>query len=474
MEKKVPLYRQLAKELEDQIESGVFIPGEKLPSVRNLAQARQISVVTILKAYQILEQKGLIHPLPKSGYYISFHAVQSNSRAEVSKRAVIPQEVHISDLIRNYTSTSKRNDETGFLGTGLPGRDIVPINQLNRIMTRELRREDLQQLAAVRGEGYDLFRTQLVKYLYLKELSAAKDHLLVTNGCTEGIFICLNVLCRPGDQIVMQSPCSFGILQMAETMKIRVLEVLSDDKDGLDIDHLRHILDNYEVQAVYLNPNINNPLGTILSPEAKKQIAELVNRKKVFLIEDDVMSDLYFGTEQPVPIKAFDTDGYVIYCSSFTKTLLPTYRVGWVYSERLIDRIIPVKKGINVGTPLLQQAVLAELLESGNYSRCTRKARKIYEERTLKLRNDMLTNFPAGTRISMPQGGYLLWTGLPSGTDAAAYYEKLRSENIFVLPGRIFSLNDRYIDHFRVNAANYSESLKPLIVKMGRMAKAYL
>ena len=474
MGKKIPLYRQLAKELEEQIESGVFCPGEKLPSVRNLAQARQISVVTILKAYQILEQKGLIHPLPKSGYYISFHAVPGISQQKVQDGPVIPREVHISDLIRNYTNPQKRNSGNWFLGTGLPGKDIVPVNQLNRIMMRELRRDDLQQLTTVRGEGYDFFRSQLVKYLYMKELSAAKDHILITNGCTEGIFVCLSVLCHPGDQIVMQSPCSFGILQMAETMKLKVLEVGSDAQDGIDIDHLRFILDNYDIKAIYLNPNINNPLGTILSPHAKKKIAGLVNRKKVFLIEDDVMSDLYFGTEHPLPIKAFDTEGYVIYCSSFTKTLLPTYRVGWVYSDRLIDRIIPVKKGINVGTPLLQQAVLAELLESGNYGRYTKKARRIYEERVQKLRQDMLAYFPAGVQISRPEGGYLLWTRLPDRIPPSDYYKMLLGENISILPGRIFSSDDRYANYFRINAANYNDSLKSAVKKMGELAKHFL
>ena len=465
MEKKIPLYRRLANELEEQIESGVFCAGEKLPSVRDLANSRKISVVTVLKAYQMIEHKGLIHSMPKSGYYISFR----NVAAAQHPVSTVPQEVHISGLIRNYTG--KTSADAGFFGTGLPAKDIVPIAQLTKILIRELHRESFDQLTNVPGEGDDLFRTQIVKYLYMKNLQAVKDHVLITNGCTEAIFLSLSALCKPGDQIVMQSPCSFGILQMAETMKLKVLEVRPDGRNGIDVDHLRYFLEKYDIKAIYLNPNINNPLGTIQPLASKKMIADLVNEKKVYLIEDDVMSDLYFGNERPLPIKAFDTGGFVIYCSSFTKTLLPTYRIGWVFSETLFERMILIKKALNVGTPLLQQAALTELLETGNYGRYTKKARAIYAERTMKLRTDILESFPDGLQVSKPAGGYLLWIRLPNSIDSLNYYKMLQAENISVLPGSLFSPNDRYNNCFRINAANYSNELKPVIIRMGILAE---
>ena len=465
MEEKTPLYQQLARELENQIESGIFCMGEKLPSVREFADARKISVITVLKAYQVIQNKGLIHSMPKSGYYISFH----NAASAHPPVSATPQEVHISGLVRSYMG--ENSGGSSFFGTGLPAKDIVPVSQLNNILIHELRRDNLQQLASVHGEGDDLFRAQIVKYLYMRNIPAVKENVMITNGCTEGIFLCMSHLCRPGDQIIMQSPCSFGVLQMAEMLNLKVLEVRPDGQDGIDVDHLRYFLEKYEIKGIYLNPNINNPLGTIQPLASKKMIADLVNEKKVFLIEDDVMSDLYYGKEQPLPIKAFDKNGYVIYCSSFTKTLLPTYRIGWVYSERLFDRIVQLKKIMNVGTPLLQQAVLTELLETGNYGRYTRKARTIYAERTSKLREDILSAFSDGVQVSKPEGGYLLWIHLPDGVDPDLYYHCLQHENISVLPGSIFSPSDRFINCFRINAANYSAAMKPVIQRMGEIAR---
>ena len=460
----IPLYRSLANEFESQIESGVFIPGEKMPSVRNTAEMRKISVITVLKAYQILEQKGLIHSMPKSGYYIAFHNTRKNQQQET----IAPQEVHVFDLIRNYTRESANT--SGLLGTGLPARDIVPIQQMNRILIHELRLEEFQQLRVVQGEGDDLFRAQIVKYLMMKNLSPSKDNVLISNGCTESIYLCLHSLCNPGDQIAMQSPCSFGILQMAETMKLKVLEIPPDETDGIDVAHLQYILENYEIKAVYLNPNVNNPLGTILSADAKKAIADLANEKKVFVIEDDVMSDLCYDSNLPLPIKAYDTGGYVIHCSSFTKTLLPTYRVGWVYSDLLSERIIQYKRALNVGTPLLQQAVISELLESGNYFKYIRKARSLYAERTARLRNDLVSSFPRESSISTPEGGYLLWVKLPESVPADTFFNRLLAENISVLPGIIFSPNNRYADCFRINSANYGEQERAIILRMGEIA----
>ncbi len=464
MRVKKPLYRKIAEEIQSHIISGVYAPYEKLPSIREFAAAKGVSIITILKSYQYLEEQHLIYAMPKSGYYVTSHSQIQFS----GERTVTPTEVHVSETVEKISAVVKSEGITDF-GVCMPSAELA-YSALYRAMGRRMRESTPCLKCSDYINGYDPFREQIIRALSKKSVDIQPEHLLVTGCCTEALYYCLSELCQKGDRIMIQSPCSYNVLNIAEELGLSVIEIPAADETGIDLSFFDAVLESNPIKAVYLAPSINNPLGTTLPDEVKQHIAAKAEEKQVFVIEDDAMGDLYFGQKPPYPIKSFDCGGYVIYCSSFAKSLSPAFSVGWLCNERLIERLQRREKIAHSGNDLLRQSVLAEMLARGSYARTLAKARVTYYERVQQMRRAVLSCFPEGTSVSSPDGGYLLWVTMPEGFPAEQYCHILVKRGVLALPGTLFSPGGQYSSSFRLNAADYSDALLPKIQLMGDTA----
>jgi DNA-binding transcriptional MocR family regulator len=220
-------------------------------------------------------------------------------------------------------------------------------------------------------------------------------------------------------------------------------------------------------------PTFSNPLGALMPDDAKRELVRMLARHEVPLIEDDIYGDLGFDAARPRPAKAFDRHGLVMLCTSFSKTLAPGYRVGWVAPGRWRDAVERLKFAQTVGTPTLPQMAIADFLENGGYERHLRRLRRALEDQVGRVSDAVAEHFPPGTRISRPRGGFLLWVEMPPGKNALDLHDRALARGISIAPGPIFSAKQRFSNCLRLSCAwPWSDRIERAIRTLGELARA--
>ena len=241
--------------------------------------------------------------------------------------------------------------------------------------------------------------------------------------------------------------------------------------EGMNLEVLDYAIRHNRVSACITIANFNNPLGGLMPEARKRELVSLLAKHEIPLIEDDVYGDLAYGPSRPPATKAFDEKGLVLYCSSFSKTLAPGYRVGWIAPGRYQEKVMQLKALLNIGTPSPTQLAIAEFLTNGGYDHHLRKIRRVYARQTTQAREAVIRLLPPGTRVTRPAGGYILWVEMPEGFDAFTLYEAAVQEGIGIAPGAIFTLGDRYRNCFRLSAAFWSERCEQAVEMLGGLAE---
>jgi DNA-binding transcriptional MocR family regulator len=465
------LYDKLAGEIAGQIERGLYHPGDRLMSVRQTRQTKGLSVSTVLQAYHLLEDRGLIEARPASGYYVAARPFLSHDlpEPEISSPPLDPANIRTDELMRMTLRQSQREDLVQF-GTAIPAPDLLPIARMNRTMIRMVRENSFPSAACPTAGGCPEFRQQIVRKLARLDVAVGQEDVVVTAGCMEALSLSLHAVCKPGDLVAVESPTYFGILQALESAGLRALEIPTHWRDGLSLDALEFAIEHHPVRAVVIVPNFQNPLGGCMPEENKAALVDLLARYEIPLIEDDIYGELGFGERRPGLAKAYDRDGLVITCSSFTKDIAPSYRVGWVVGGRFHQRIEMLKMTFNIGTAVLPQLVIAEFLENGRYEALMRTVRRAYEQRIVHMSQAIQRYFPAGTRLTKPLGGFVLWVQLPENVDSLILYEKALREGILIAPGYMFSTTDKYRNFIRLNAAYMNFATERAVARLGQLA----
>ena len=463
-----PLYIQLADNIIDNINRNIYKPGEKLPSIRHMSEARGISIMTVLKSYQELQSRGYIVSRPQSGYFVISRQEIDEMRKHIELSD--PKHVEMPDMTRLVLLDS--SDETLIpLGAGVPSADLLPLSQLSHITAKLLQSKQVSLQITGSAEGSSNLRVQIAKHMFLSKTPVQADDVIITSGCNEAIFIALSVVCNPGDLVAVESPCYFGVLQIMQELGLRAIEIPADPVTGIDIDALRTALEMNSIKAIFVNSNCNNPLGCSIPEEKKKLIAGLTEEYNVPLIEDDSIGDLYFGRNRPGTIKSYDKKGLVLYCSSFSKVLAPSFRIGWIVPGRFKKQVIQFKHALNLSSPPLLQEAIAGYLDMGGYELRMRKTRQAYFQKIAQMSGCIRECFPAETKLSRPQGGMFLWISLPKQIDGIKLYHAARRKGISLAPGQMFSINDTYSNCMRVNAAFYSVEIKPVFHTLARIIR---
>ncbi|ACM20200.1 winged helix-turn-helix transcriptional regulator with amino acid aminotransferase domain, GntR family [Geotalea daltonii FRC-32] len=470
----VLLYEEIVAKVREMIKVGTYLPGERIPSVRTLSRQMRVSVNTVMEAYLRLENAGLIEARPRSGYYVCAPQRQAVCRqaSGAPLPAIVPSPVTIDDAALQVMQAIG-NPKLVPLGSGVPNIDLLPIDRLNRMLGSESKRFPLQSVAYPSARGHKRLRTEIVKRLLDAGCSLMPDDIIITSGCVEATTLALQAVCRHGDTVAIGSPVYPTFLRAIEWMGLKVLEI-PYNSEGMNLDVLDYAIRQNPVHACITIANFNNPLGSLLPNERKHQLVELLAKHEIPLIEDDVYGDLCFGSNRPAAIKSFDKYGLVLYCSSFSKTLAPGYRVGWIAPGRFLDKVLHLKTLLNIATASPTQLTVTEFLTNGGYDRHLRTLRKVYARQIAKMLDAVGRYFPHGTHVNPPEGGYILWVVMPDGFDSFKLYELALNEGISIAPGNIFTLSDRYRNCFRLNAALWSEQIEQALETLGRLAKTLI
>jgi DNA-binding transcriptional MocR family regulator len=460
-------YAAIAEAISDLIRGGSLQAGDALPSVRSAALQHRVSKGTIVSAYSTLEARGLIEARPQSGFYVRgrLNAGLAVPRSEIKYPKVVrlDQQTQVRDALGDLCGTHATS-----LGSSFPDPSLYPLDVLGRALVANVRSTE----AALAGTDLQLGLPQLRRAIAQRYLELGYvvpvEEIVVTCGGTEAISLSLQAVAQKGDFVLIDSPTFFSGIQLIKQLDLNVIEMPTDPQEGLNIGLLDQTLSTHRVAACLLMTNCHNPLGFSMKEERKQALVEVLCRHDVPLIENDVNSELHFGPRHIRAAKAFDENGMVLHCGSFTKSLAPGFKIGWVAAGRYVSRIVNRKFATTLGTSIPPQTAIAHYLKNHSYDRHLRSLRRELQTRVNEMSQSVARNFPAGTRITTPQGGYVIWIELPPGTDSMALFEMAVSRHIGIAPGPIFSPLGSYRNFIRLNCShNWSSKLEETIKWLG-------
>ena len=381
-----------------------------------------------------------------------------------------PREVNRSELIRTVLDHLGRRDILPF-GVACPDESLLPGRDLSRIMAAVLREQPNRAMGYECICGNHELRKQIALRCIDAGVSVMPDDIIVTTGAMEGISIAIRCLTRPGDVVIIQSPAFYCFLQLLDALGLRVIEIPSHPESGISPGDIASVINQYDVKVCILNSNFNNPDGAIMPDEAKEEIVNLLARKSIPLIEDDVSGDLHFGPTRPQVCKKFDQQGLVLLCSSFSKTISPGYRVGWLIPGRFNAKAQAIKVTTSLCTSSPPQIAIAEFLRTGKYERHLKRLRAAIENQMRAMQLAVSRYFPAGTKVTRPSGGLVLWIELPREVDSKEYFFHARANGIGLVPGLIFSTHDKFQHFVRLTCSGvWTREIEQGIETLGGMA----
>ena len=461
------LYERISGRLEEAMKVGALRPGDRLPSVRRLSERERVSVSTVLQAYLTLEARGLIEARPQSGHYVRWQR-PATAEPPLSRPAPGATEVQVSSLLAKVVA-SARDPKLVPLGCNQPALELFPGKRLGRIAASIAR--DGGGLGYELPPGLRALRRQLARRSLDWGCTLSPDDFVVTCGAMEAVQLSLLAVARQGDAVAIESPAYFGTLNAIEALGLKAVEIPSCPREGMELDALERVLDARRIAAAVVVTNFSNPTGAVMPDANKERLVEMLGARGVPLIEDDLYGDLCFGPSRPRAAKSFDRRGLVLHCGSFSKTLAPGWRVGWVTPGKFQERITLLKFSQTIATASLQQEALAEFLRSGHYDRHLRTLRKAVASILRCMGEAVAQHFPAGTRATRPEGGGALWIELPGKADALEFHQRALQAGIAVAPGPIFSARQGFERFVRLSCgATWSPRVEAAIAVLGRIA----
>jgi DNA-binding transcriptional MocR family regulator len=463
-----PLYLQVADNVADLISSGSLRAGDRVPSVRRLSGQQNVSVPTVLQAYMVLENRRMIEARPKSGFFVKPRLSDALAEPAASARtSKVPwADFHPSiPIVRDLV-----NPDLVPLGGAIPSPDLLPGTKLARIVSALAREHTAETISYDPVPGSLKLRREISRRSLDWGCHLSSEELLIVNGATEGVHLALRAVTKPGDTVLIESPTYYGLVHILNQLGLRAVAVPASARDGLSIEDTERALGRHKVAAMTLIPNFNNPLGSLMPEENRLALLHLAKRHGIPIIEDDIYGDLQHEGARPRCLKALDKDDLVILCGSFSKTLAPGYRVGYVSPGRYYDKVVELKIATNWGNAALPALAVAEFLRNGGYDHHLRRIRRTYRDQVQKMREAIAIEFPKPLRISNPQGGFVLWVELPGSIDALQLCAEARKVGISIAPGPIFSPVGDFRNYIRLSCGYpWSSQIERAIGVLGRL-----
>jgi len=373
--------------------------------------------------------------------------------------------------MNNIKLTSKRSSEPSSFNTAIPGDLLMPQKLILRTMQEVIREKGASLLRYYLSNGLEPLRKLIAKQMRMNGCAFNPDELIITDGALQALTIALQSVTKAGDVVAVESPCVFSVLEVLANLNLRVVEIPVHYRSGFDLEYFREVCAENDIRALVVTPNFHNPTGIVMSDEVKKELLKIAELYQLCIIENDMYSDLYFNEKRPHCIKSFDKKGLVITYSSFSKTLAPGIRLGWLHAGNFYSKAEKSKFILGRSVSPIYQELILKLLEGNSYERHLRSFRKKLNQQAFQLLDHLRKCFPEGAYFHRPQGGYSIWGQLPENIDMKEFYEYCESRGVLFTPGDTFSFTDRYSHHFRIV---FAERITPeslhLLEKAGRKA----
>ncbi|MEQ5055311.1 PLP-dependent aminotransferase family protein [Klebsiella michiganensis] len=466
------LYEKLADEITQAINTGQLQPGTRLPSVREYALNHQVSINSVKSAYRLLEDRGLIAPRLRSGYFVS---------TDMPELALLPKVFSDQENI-SLTGVSKllavilesqRNAEFTDLALACPsGKSFYPSERLKRLTMQVLRAGTTSRDTYAMPPGSKRLRTQIARRgLSLGMMLSAED-IIVTHGTMEALSLAVRASTRAGDIVALETPTFYNLYPMLKDLGRNIVSVPTNPQSGLCLKTLESLAGKGEIAAVITIPSGHNPLGFTMPEENRRNLARIARDYRIAVIEDAMYAELQFGSRMVPNVKAFDEDGWVMTCASYTKTATPDFRLGWLDAGRFRELAAQMKFSTTVAEPEFLCETLGIFLENGSYDHHLRHLRRLYDRQIDIVRGCIATSFPEGTRVSRPQAGFILWIELPEGVDTLELFHSALTEKVVCMPGIICAGSRNFSNCLRLAVCfEMTEKHLDALRTLGRIAR---
>lgn len=445
-----PLFRQIQNGIRGSILSGALGEGTRLQPEREMAAALGVNRTTIMRAYQELAAEGLVEARPGRGTIVATHRPPEDALRGSGNGAAVPVPGWIMtlpgfgngalgpdpSLLRDMSALSERTDLISF-ALGAPGADLIPAEALQVACTAELTRLGGAGLGYGPVEGLPALREAITRHLAGRGVQVAPGEVLIASGATQGLALVARALIEPGDEVAVEAPTYVGILQTLAAAGARPIGVPLDRR-GMRLEDLSAILARRRVRLIVVQPTLHNPTNVSMPPERRVQLLSLARRYGVPVLEDDAYGELWRDDQGPQPLKADDQHDYVIQVGTFSKTVAPALRIGWVAAPRaLISRLALAKQFADLQSGILGQYALSGFLSDGSYQRHLAWVRGAYNARRQTVL-ETLRELPGLSMESGTDGGFYLWCRLARGGSGRAFAAAAARAGVAVLAGEAF------------------------------------
>jgi DNA-binding transcriptional MocR family regulator len=465
------LYLQIADSIATPIRTGTLARGERVPSVRELARQHSVSLGTVLQAYRLLEDSRLIEARPRSGYFVAARAPRLPEPG-TSKPPSSSMAVDVSSLAARVMRLAHDPAYVSF-GAACPSSDLFSEERVRRAVSRSAQRYRATLTTYTIGPGDESLRRAISRHALRMGCQLDARDVVVTNSCLESITLCLRSVTQPGDVVALESPTLFSFLEILENLHLRALEIPTHPRTGLSLDALQLAFDTQPVKAVLAVPTLSNPIGATMPPADRRRLAQMVAQRGVPLIEDVLYNDMAEDNEQRRAVRSFDTSGHVMICGSFSKTIAPGLRLGWVDAGRWGAQLTRLKQATSGSQSVMLERALADLLTQPGIEAGYRHMRATLAARVDEARGLIAQHFPKGTRVTNPAGGLILWAELPGNVDSLALFQACLGESIVIAPGKMFSATNHFLHCVRLGlGGTWDEAHRRALQRVGALAVA--
>jgi GntR family transcriptional regulator/MocR family aminotransferase len=480
----VPLYKQIQQHIAHLIQRGTLPPHTRLPATRQLAADLGINRITVSNAYAELEAAGLVYAQIGRGTFVSptpdNRLRQDSAQLETVDLPFWQQALSARPLPSadgQLQSLMARAGEPGVISFagGVPDLSTFPIEDFRKAMQTVFKRDGQAAMDYGQIQGYPPLRDAIARYLGEQGIPVTPDEIFIASGSQQALSLVAMALLRPGDTVVAESPTYANAIQLFKWLDIRLLGVSTDD-DGMRVDLLEHLLQHHHPRLIYTIPTFQNPTGATMPGLRRRQLLAQAERHGLPIVEDDYIGDLRYDGPREPSLKALDLEGNVIHVSTFSKTLMPGPRVGFVLARGpLLERLVALKRQTDLGTSGLIQRALEVFVGEGRWRAHTRRVSRVYRERRDAMVKAMAHHFPHVAQWTPPKGGFFVWVRLPAWVSITDLYLAAIEHQVAFAPGPLFFPGKPAYPAFRLSFSQQTpENINEGIQRLGRALQEVL
>lgn len=452
-----PVYLQIFDQIRRQILSGALMPGFRLPPERKLAESLDVNRSTVLNAYRELKAEGLVASHVGQGTVVLpyLHEQKSTIGSVVQEPAwnqVFSQYSNSlgSLIVKDLLSLANRRDVISF-ATGIASPVSGPVEILAGLEQELVGMKNYKAMMPSPVEGFTSLREAIAGFMQKRGVYCHTEEVMLLSGSQQGIDLAARIFVDPGDVVVVEEPSFFPAIQVFRAAGARVMGVPVDE-GGLQLDMLEQLLQRYRPKLIYTMPNFQNPTGIEMELDRRRQLLELAYKYRVLILEDDAYGDLcYDGLPLPT-LKSMDSQGYVIYLSTFSKIVFPGLRLGWMAAhKKIVQKFAAARQNMDLHASSLSQRAVERFMTGGGLDLHLPRVCSDYRKKRDAMLEALLRYAPAGLSWNRPRGGYYIWCRLPEKVTAEKLIPQAAERKVVFVPGTPFYTAEQGQDRIRLN-----------------------